>query len=74
MVLVNKALMLVVMLVRTLMPFSHIRGDISSKKAVKQASSKNRDFTVYLIWWSSLRLAPINTLSSLIYRIYCLHT
>ena len=35
MVLVNKALMLVVMLVRTLMPFSHIRGDISSKKAAR---------------------------------------
>ena len=33
---------------------SHIRDDVSSKQA-----SKKTDFTVDLLWWGSLRLAPI---------------
>ena len=41
--------MLDVMLVGTLMPFSHIRGDISSKKAVKQASSKQQEQRFYCL-------------------------
>ena len=52
------------------MAFSHIRDDVSSKQETKQASkqetkqarnqaSKKTDFIVDLIWWGSLRLAPI---------------
>ena len=39
------------------MAFSHIRDDVSSKQA-----SKKTDFTVDLIWWGSLRLAPTITM------------
>ena len=31
---------------------------VTSKQAIKQ-SSKKTDFTADLIWWGSLRLAPI---------------
>ena len=44
------------------MAFSHIRDDVSSKQANKQASkqsNKKTGFTVDLICWGSLRLAPI---------------
>ena len=40
---------------------SLIRDDVSSKQARNQASKQARftDFTVDLLWWGSLRLAPI---------------
>ena len=41
--------------------FSHVRDDISSKQVIKQVSKKT-DFTIDLIWWSLLRLAPLWTL------------
>ena len=40
------------------MAFSHLKYDVSSKKASNQAS-KTTDFTVDLIWWGSLKLTPI---------------
>ena len=44
-----------VILVSTLVSLSHIMDDVSSKQASKPEDS----FTVDLIWWGSLRLAPI---------------
>ena len=40
---------------------SLIRDDVSSKQEIKQASKKT-DFTVDLLWWGSLRLAPISAI------------
>ena len=41
------------------MAFNHIR-DARDKQVSNQASKKT-DFTVDLIWWGLLRLAPIST-------------
>ena len=46
---------------------SLIRDDVSSKQEIKQASKKT-DFTVDLLWWGSLRLAPINVLIGLVFN------
>ena len=37
----------------------YIRGDVSSKHAHNE-----RDFTVDLMWWGALRLAPISRLAT----------
>ena len=48
-----------------------IRNDVSSKQSSSQARKKT-DFTVYLIWWGSLRLTPNNELYNL-YRGFKIH-
>ena len=46
----------------------YVRDDVSSKHARNE-----RDFTVDLIWWGTLRLAPISRLATPVTQYWCFH-
>ena len=42
--------------------------------AIKQANKQEDSFTVDLIWWGSLRLAPINYNGSIVPNVSFIHS